>query len=357
MKQLTCEMCGSTDLIKDGGVFVCQSCGCKYSVEEARKMMVEGTVDVRGTVAIDRSSEFARILKNADATFDDGNYEEAFALYSQVLNINPEEPHAILWRALSSAWQSTVTDCRIVEMDKAEKRSIQLLREQVGISKEYFDFCNRAIAQISSVTNAVSQMYIRYHNKAMPVNLSLTSIIATAGITQEIISTMHTGTKNCCTIMLNAVFYMIDEIDDFSEADERFWNNLETLLENAQAYRENADMTPDPALSHKLDEVKGRHDEWIKARQELYLKDNPEKDAEMQSLAAKRADVLQQIDSKNNEIATLTKKRNSLGLFAGSEKKAIDAQINAIKGEIASLEADLKKQCEDKNALLAEALA
>ena len=38
MKALTCEMCGSTDLIKDGGVFVCQSCGTKYTVEEAKKM-------------------------------------------------------------------------------------------------------------------------------------------------------------------------------------------------------------------------------------------------------------------------------------------------------------------------------
>ena len=41
MKQLTCEMCGSTDLMKDGGVFVCQSCGCKYSVEEAKRMIRE----------------------------------------------------------------------------------------------------------------------------------------------------------------------------------------------------------------------------------------------------------------------------------------------------------------------------
>ena len=46
MKQLTCEMCGSTDLMKQDGVFVCQSCGTKYSVEEAKKMMVEGTVQV-----------------------------------------------------------------------------------------------------------------------------------------------------------------------------------------------------------------------------------------------------------------------------------------------------------------------
>ena len=29
MKQLTCEMCGGTDLVKDGGVFICQTCGCK----------------------------------------------------------------------------------------------------------------------------------------------------------------------------------------------------------------------------------------------------------------------------------------------------------------------------------------
>lgn len=50
MKQLICEMCGSVDLIKLDGVFVCQTCGCKYSVEEARKMMIEGTVSIDGVV-------------------------------------------------------------------------------------------------------------------------------------------------------------------------------------------------------------------------------------------------------------------------------------------------------------------
>lgn len=53
MKQLTCELCGSTDLVKNDGVFVCQSCGTKYSVEEAKKMMIEGVVTVEGSVKID----------------------------------------------------------------------------------------------------------------------------------------------------------------------------------------------------------------------------------------------------------------------------------------------------------------
>ena len=41
MKQIVCEMCGSKELIKQDGVFVCQSCSSKYSVEKAKKMMVE----------------------------------------------------------------------------------------------------------------------------------------------------------------------------------------------------------------------------------------------------------------------------------------------------------------------------
>ena len=49
MKQLTCEMCGSTDLLKQDGVFVCQSCGCKYSVEEATGIEVNKvTVHIDG---------------------------------------------------------------------------------------------------------------------------------------------------------------------------------------------------------------------------------------------------------------------------------------------------------------------
>lgn len=65
MKQLTCEMCGGTDLVKQDGVFVCQSCGTKYSVEEAKKMMIEGTVNVKGTVKVDNSDYVQKYLVNA----------------------------------------------------------------------------------------------------------------------------------------------------------------------------------------------------------------------------------------------------------------------------------------------------
>ena len=55
LKHMKCEMCGGSDLVKQDGLFVCQHCGAKYTVEEARKMMVEGDGDVvvTGTVKID----------------------------------------------------------------------------------------------------------------------------------------------------------------------------------------------------------------------------------------------------------------------------------------------------------------
>ena len=89
MKQLTCEMCGSTDLMKDGGVFVCQTCGCKYSVEEARRMMVEGTVDVRGTVQVDNSAFVKKYLENARRAKEKEDWEETEKYYNMVEQNDP----------------------------------------------------------------------------------------------------------------------------------------------------------------------------------------------------------------------------------------------------------------------------
>jgi len=57
MKRLQCEICGSTDIIKQNGIFVCQSCGIKYSPEEAKKMMIDGAMEVTGSVGIDKTTD------------------------------------------------------------------------------------------------------------------------------------------------------------------------------------------------------------------------------------------------------------------------------------------------------------
>lgn len=96
MKQLICEMCGSNDLLKQDGVFVCQHCGCKYSVEEARKMMIEGTVDVSGsTVKVDNSAFVQKYLANARRAYAKEDWEEVEKYYNMVEQNAPNNMEAV----------------------------------------------------------------------------------------------------------------------------------------------------------------------------------------------------------------------------------------------------------------------
>lgn len=129
MKQLTCEICGSTDLIKDNGVFVCQACGCKYSIEEARKMMVEGVVEVKGTVKQDRSDELVRLLELARGGIDSSNFKDAESYAMRALEIDLNNGKAWAIKAEAIDWQMTLTDEREAETAQARLEMYKLLRE------------------------------------------------------------------------------------------------------------------------------------------------------------------------------------------------------------------------------------
>lgn len=109
MKRLTCEMCGSTDLIKQDGVFVCQHCGTKYSTEEAKKMMIEGTVDVSGsTVVVDQSKRLDNLYKLARRAKEDDNAEDGAEYYGQISVEEPNDWEAQFYRVLFKARQCKI---------------------------------------------------------------------------------------------------------------------------------------------------------------------------------------------------------------------------------------------------------
>lgn len=93
MKQLTCEMCGGTDLIKQDGVFVCQSCGTKYSVEEAKKMMVE----IAGSVKIDITEKVQNLYVMARRAKDENDVESACKYYEMIIMENPNDWEALFY--------------------------------------------------------------------------------------------------------------------------------------------------------------------------------------------------------------------------------------------------------------------
>ena len=131
MKQLTCEMCGSTDLIKQDGVFVCQTCGCKYSVEEAKKMMIEGTVEVTGTVSLDDSTVKQNKVRNfldmANAALESGDYKGTLDYCDRALETDINSYEAWIIKAKIIGCGASPKDMKISQAIVAAKRAVELV--------------------------------------------------------------------------------------------------------------------------------------------------------------------------------------------------------------------------------------
>jgi uncharacterized Zn finger protein (UPF0148 family) len=133
MKQLVCEMCGGTDLVKDGGVFVCQTCGCKYTVEEAKKMMIEGTVDVQGTVKVDNSAFVEKYLANARRAKEKEDWEETEKYYNMVEQNDPDNIEAIFYSSYGKAKQ-TLTDGDIYK----RQATFKVLKNCISVIDDHY---------------------------------------------------------------------------------------------------------------------------------------------------------------------------------------------------------------------------
>lgn len=132
MKRLTCEMCGSTDLIKQDGVFVCQTCGCKYSIEEAKKMMVEGTVDVSGsTVKVDNERKIENLRTLADRAKAEGDTETAAKYFEELLKEDPNN-----WEANFYTIYYAAHNIKIAQIGSAANRVSNIIDTVYSLIKE-----------------------------------------------------------------------------------------------------------------------------------------------------------------------------------------------------------------------------
>lgn len=101
MGKLQCELCLSIDIVKDVDYFVCQSCGCKYTIQDARKMLAGDAVKVTGTVKIDRSDEIGNYLANARKAVEQGNWSDAERYYGLVKDSDSQNVEARCYQAFS----------------------------------------------------------------------------------------------------------------------------------------------------------------------------------------------------------------------------------------------------------------
>lgn len=333
MKQIVCEMCGGTDMVKTDGFFICQNCGIKYSPEEAKKMMIE----VQGTVQIDRSGEIENMLKNADATFQEGNYNAAHDLYSQVLNFNPDNTQAILYRGLSIGWQTTTKMDHTNESCIAAMRAMKIKLEQVRDSKKYCDFCIEVFIRTCDLTTAISQMYIGYYNR-LRAQIGLTDFVNQTNLSDI----LYTGQKKCSLVVSMIAKTSLDLVKDYAEVEDTFINVGIVFIIKEIMNRQKAGFGSDKELNDLIYRFNAlrywqKHPDEKKALSDEI--DSLEKQKEALGAEISALESNDRVKELNSLVARLNEEKKSM---THKEKKAAQQQIDAGSFELFKLESDLK---------------
>ncbi|MCH5170197.1 MAG: hypothetical protein J1F24_02805 [Oscillospiraceae bacterium] len=211
MKQLTCEMCGGTDLIKQDGAFVCQNCGMKYSVDEAKKMMIEGTVDVQGTVKVDNSAFVERYLRNAHRALDKEDWEEVEKYYNMVEQNVPDNMEAVFFSSYGKAMLS-MTDS---DYFKREQK-FQVLNRSMSVISDYYETTTENKEEIlRKIAAYINKMYsVTFVYQRQSIDLA-GAIRAASGVT---------GSRQWCINLINSTKNtFINELKEISQKhDETF---------------------------------------------------------------------------------------------------------------------------------------
>ncbi|MBR3311631.1 MAG: hypothetical protein IKG15_07440 [Solobacterium sp.] len=179
MKQLTCEMCGSTNLIKQDGLFVCQACGTKYSVEEAKKMMIEGQVDVSGsTVKIDNTASVDNYFNMAESAYESNNSEEAENYCNKIIEIEPANYKAWFLKGKAAGWQSTLSNLRIEEAVNCFSKAVDYAPEE-----EKEEYKKNAAKETESLSSALMNVCCNNYEK-LPIKENADRILKNLRLTQ-----------------------------------------------------------------------------------------------------------------------------------------------------------------------------
>lgn len=130
MKRLTCKRCRSIDFLKIRGGFICRACGCRYSAQEAEKMML----GVKGkAVGIAKASGILlpeTDLHMARKAFDTGNYKAADQRCDEVILMDKHSWEAWFIKGRAVGRQVSLGQNRIPEVIDAFSKALRNCPEE-----------------------------------------------------------------------------------------------------------------------------------------------------------------------------------------------------------------------------------
>lgn len=155
MKKIVCDLCESTEFTKEGGFFICQGCGTKYSLEEAKAMMreVEGSAPVSTGAPVTavpmgnpNQQQIDNILVLATTAYEAQNYAEAENYCNQAVVLDAMCYKAWNLKGKAVGWQSKIDNLRIEEAAHSFCKAIDFAPEE-----EKEELKNQAVEELKKL--------------------------------------------------------------------------------------------------------------------------------------------------------------------------------------------------------------
>lgn len=367
MKQLVCEMCGSADLIKQEGVFVCQSCGTKYSVEDAKKMMMEESAEISNTVSIDQSEKYNNLAQLARDAFSDGRFESAYDYCSEALVIAPRNPELIAMQGLAVLGKEEIVFDIPLACINSMKRWISIMPEHRASFNEKRECLEKIEECVDTVTtyrilNFTQQIESLEAQKAPYTRADAWYAglqVTRAEVDEDYYEVQRAQEK------LNEIKAALRYNEELDAQIAYLQERKDKVSDFCQTYKS--------ALNEVLHAINKEESEYDKNQTAAYWEAHKEEKDELenrlqylqeklQPLENQHVEVLSAIDNLRKErdqlevpaeteirviqekISDLRKQRDSLGIFKGNEKKQLSEEIAAQFQKVTALEQLIESQ-------------
>lgn len=216
MEHFTCEICGSNNIIKQDGFFVCQQCGCKYSSEEISK-----AINVLKTNSVNEISDLLTLARRAHK---EGNSENAEIYYRKIMQLTPDNWEAVFFQVYFRAMQSKIGEMRYyAELVGNNLETTSALLEKCN-KPEQIEAINIITSSCIKLSELFSSVAVDHFNKFITVKGSFEECVSTLVQVNLIIAKLEVITKYFSddkNMIINLQKYYISYLNSY----KKFFNN------------------------------------------------------------------------------------------------------------------------------------
>lgn len=366
MKKIVCEVCGSDDIQKIDGVFVCNTCGIKYSLSEVKALLKDDEVDVPQTytknVIVSNDKRNENLIKLSIDSFIKCDYENSYKYSSEALIEDPNNYELITIQGLSTLDKSVATHNLPDTYMMLIEQSIKLIesgyptfenrKENLINVKKYVD------SAFSSVTKKLQFEIKKIESKTpkadfVDIMVGINGVIQAIGgnvFTQQTAATYALPTENK-NLIINQFSLEKDEIAKFVNEIRKLYDKINKLLTSKiEFYTNEINRVAKERLEEKKRIADEEEAERKKERYEYFANHQEEKEILLNEVSKLEKELENYRKIKAEKESSYTALNDNIRYYSCPERiegKKIDDKLHDLYLEKESLSILQKKRREE----------